>query len=69
MAADDRHYTYNELTNEEKDLLLSHGYKPGELPTEDERELLDDLKAQMAGDPDSDRLSSDVMPDERDGAD
>jgi hypothetical protein len=67
--ADNTPYTYNPLSNEDKELLLSHGYKPGELDPEDERELLDDLRAQSGGDPDSDRLSGDVPADERDGAD
>jgi hypothetical protein len=66
-AADDAHYTYNELTNEDKELLLAHGYKPGELPPEEERELVQDLRNQTAGDEDSDRLSTDIIADERDG--
>ena len=62
----DQHYTYNELTNEDKDLLLRHGYIPGELPSEEERELLTDLRSQGADDEDGDRLSTDIPADERD---
>lgn len=67
MPLDDQHYTYNELNNEDKELLLKHGYKPGELPAEDERELVQELRDQEAGDEDSDHLSNDVIADERDG--
>jgi len=67
MPPDDQHYTYNELSNEDKELLLSNGYKPGELPPEDERELITDLRNQADDDEDSNRLSSDVPADERDG--
>ncbi|HSX15869.1 MAG TPA: hypothetical protein VLF40_03710 [Candidatus Saccharimonadales bacterium] len=66
MAPDDPHYTYNELTNEEKELLLRYGYKPGELPPEEERELIADLRAQGDEDEDSDRSSADIPGDERD---
>jgi len=67
MPPDDQHYTYNAMSNEDKELLLRHGYKPGELPPEDERDLIADLWAQTDGDEDSDRLSSDIPADERDG--
>jgi hypothetical protein len=68
MSADSgARYTYNVLSNEDKELLLKHGYRPGELPPEEERELLADLRAQVGGDEDSERLSSDVIADERDG--
>lgn len=67
MPPDHNHYTYNELSNEDKELLLQHGYKPGELPPEEERELLDDLRDQVGDDEDSDRGSGDVPADERDG--
>jgi hypothetical protein len=65
--SNDQHYTYNPLTNEDKDLLLRHGYIPGELAPEDERDLLLDLRADNDGDTDADRLSGDVPADERDG--
>ena len=65
MTADD-HYTYNELTNEDKELLYRNGYRPGELPPEDERELVQDLRAQGGDDEDSDHLSSDIPDAERD---
>lgn len=65
MTADD-YYTYNELTNEDKELLLRNGYRPGELPPEDEHELLQDLHSQVGNDEDSDRLSSDIPDLERD---
>lgn len=67
MASDDPHYSYNELSNEDKELLLRNGYKPGELPPEDERELIRDLRDQLDDDDDSDRSSSDIPDDERDG--
>lgn len=67
MSSDDNPYTFNELTNEDKELLYSHGYRPAELSPEDERELIADLRAQTSGDMDSDRLSSDVPVDEQDG--
>lgn len=65
MQPDD--YTYNELSNEDKELLLRNGYKPGELSPEDERELIADLRAQTDDDEDSDRLSNDYPGDELDG--
>ena len=67
MSPDDAHYTYNPLTNDDKELLLRHGYVPGELPPAEEHELLADLRAQTDGDEDSDRLSTDIPADERDG--
>jgi len=68
MADDDSaHYTYNELTNEDKELLLRHGYVPGELSPEDQRELLADLRQSSdVDDPDGDRLSNNLSADERD---
>jgi len=69
MPPEDRHYTYNSLSNEDKELLLRHGYRPGELPPQEERELILDLREQTAGDDDSDRLSGDIPADERDGTD
>ncbi len=65
MPPDDQHYTYNPLSNEDKELLLRHGYRPGELPPEEERELVEDLREQNGGDDDGDRLSTDVPADER----
>lgn len=67
MPSQDSHYTFNSLGNDDKELLLRHGYRPGELEPDEQRELLEDLRAQMAGDEDGDRLSSDVVADERDG--
>jgi len=67
MPPDDRHYTYNTLGNEDKEMLLRYGYRPGELQPEEERELLADLRAQAADDEDGDRLSGNVPADERDG--
>ena len=67
MPPDDQHYTFNELSNEDKELLLRNGYKPGELPPQEERELIKDLRDQTDDDEDSTRLSSDVPGDERDG--
>ena len=67
MPQDDNRYSYNELTNEDKLLLLSHGYKPGELEADEERELLRDLREQASDDEDSERLSSSVPGDELDG--
>jgi hypothetical protein len=64
---DDQHYTYNQLSNEDKDLLLRNGYRPGELPPEEERELITDLRNQLDDDDDSDRPSTAVSGDERDG--
>ncbi len=61
MAADD--YTYNSRHNQDKELLRRHGYRPGELAPEDERELLADLRDQEGLDDD---LSADEA-DERDG--
>lgn len=60
-------YSYNEDRNEDKELLLAHGYRPGELSSEEERELLADLHEQVGNDEDSERLSSDVPPEENDG--
>lgn len=67
MPPDDQHYTFNPLSNEDKELLLRHGYRPGELLPEEERDLLRDLRAESDGDEDSDHLSGDVPADERDG--
>jgi len=54
MSLDDQHYTYNSLSNEDKALLLRHGYRPGELPPQEEHELVRDLRDQTDGDDDSD---------------
>ncbi|MFA5003820.1 MAG: hypothetical protein WC498_00910 [Candidatus Saccharimonadales bacterium] len=59
-------YTFNPLSNDDKELLLSHGYKPGELPHDDEQELIRDLRAQVGDDIDSDKLSQAVPAEERD---
>jgi hypothetical protein len=66
MASNDDHYTYNSLTNEDKDLLLRHGYVLSELEPDEARDLLSDLRAQTDGDEDSDRLSTEIPADERD---
>jgi len=63
----DQHYTYNPLTNEDKDLLLRHGYIPGELEPDEARDILEDLRAGNEDDNDADRLSGDTTADERDG--
>jgi hypothetical protein len=67
MSPDDPHFTYNALSNEDKELLLRNGYKPGELAPEDEKELIADLRSQSDNDDDSDRSSNDVTGDEQDG--
>jgi hypothetical protein len=68
MSPDDSHYTYNELSNEDKELLLSNGYRPGELAPDEERELLQDLREEFSDvDDDSERI--DPIADERDGTD
>ncbi len=67
MDSGDQRYTYNELSNDDKALLLSHGYRPGELSPEEARDILADLHAQTDDDADSDRPSSAVPGDERDG--
>jgi hypothetical protein len=61
----DGKYTYNELSNEDKQLLLSNGYVPGELQPDEARELLEDLRAEQEDD-DSER--SGIIADERDGS-
>ena len=60
--------TYNELRNEDKQLLQRHGYKPGELPPEEERELIAELRDQVGSD-DNDSEVEGVIGDERDGTD
>lgn len=67
MDPTDQNFTYNPLSNEDKDLLLRHGYRPGELTPEEARELLADLRDQTDNDEDSDRLSNEVPGDEFDG--
>jgi len=67
MSTDDQHYTYSEPSNEDRELLLKHGYRPGELPAKDEHDLVVDLREQESGDEDSDRLSNDKIADEQDG--
>jgi hypothetical protein len=66
---DDKSYTYNELSNEDRELLLENGYKPGELEPEDERQLIEDLRAQRSDDSDDDADNEGVIGDERDGTD
>jgi hypothetical protein len=67
MLPEDRHYTYNELSNEDKQLLLSHGYRPGELQPDEARDLLQDLREDAADDADSERIGT--IADEQDGTD
>ena len=67
MTPNDQHFTYNPLNNDDKELLLRNGYKPGELSPEEAREILADLRAQSDDDEDSDRLSNEVPGDEFDG--
>lgn len=62
---DDAPYSFNPLSNEDKELLLANGHRPGELPPEEEQELLHDLREQNEGDFDSDFHS--VIKDEQDG--
>jgi hypothetical protein len=69
MDTDDPHYTYNELSNEDKELLLRNGYRPGELEPEEERELVRDLREQEDDDIDNSLLSDEIPADERDGTD
>lgn len=61
-ASDD--YTYNELTNEEKEWVQRNGYRPGELSAREVRE-------QMAQDRDTDENSEAIgeIGDEIDGTD
>ena len=68
MPANDQ-FTHNPLSNDDKDLLLSNGYIPGELPAEDELELLKDLRDQSGDEEGIEPLSDVVMPDEDDGND
>jgi hypothetical protein len=64
----DEPYTYNPLSNEDKELLLRNGYRPGELRPDEERELLQDLRdGESDVDDDSERGST--IGDERDGSD
>jgi polyhydroxyalkanoate synthesis regulator phasin len=63
---DNQGFTYNSLTNEDKELLFRHGYRPGELSPEEARELVADLRDQVEDDED-DRLSDETSADERDG--
>lgn len=63
----DDKFTYNTLSNDDKDLLYSNGYKPGELPPEDERDLLNDLRAQTGDEEGIEPLSDVVTPAENDG--
>jgi hypothetical protein len=62
--------TYNTLRNSDKELLLRNGYRPGELPPEEERELLSDLRSEQAmtdNDPDANAIGE--IGDEQDGTD
>ena len=57
-------YTYNELTNEEKEWLSRNGYAPGELDAKEVRRLMDE-------DRDTDENSEAIgeIGDEMDGTD
>ncbi len=66
MASADR-FTFNPLSNDDRDLLLSNGYVPGELSPEEETELLRDLRDQTGDEEGIEPLSDVVMPDEDDG--
>lgn len=62
--------TFNELRNEDKELLLRNGYKPGELAPEEEQELLKDLRdSQDMTDGDNDANVIGEIGDEQDGTD
>jgi hypothetical protein len=65
----DGHYTYNELSNDDKQLLLSNGYVPGELQPDEAREILEDLRANSEDDNDDDAAREGTIADERDGSD
>jgi hypothetical protein len=67
MSPDDQRYTYNEITNEDKELLLSHGYIPGELQPDEARELLSDLREESPNDDDDDSSRPGTIADEQDG--
>lgn len=66
MPPNDAHYTFNPLSNEDKELLLQNGYKPGELLPEDEQDLLRDLRSEQ-GDGEDDSEREGTIADERDG--
>jgi hypothetical protein len=61
-ASDD--YTYNELTNEEKEWVQRNGYRPGELDAKEVRRLMEE-------DSDTDENSQAIgeIGDEMDGTD
>jgi hypothetical protein len=62
----DANYTYNELSNDDKQLLLSNGYIPNELRPDEARELLQDLREESDDtDDDSERIGT--IADENDG--
>ena len=60
-------FTFNPLSNDDRDLLLSNGYVPGELPPDEEAELLADLRDQSGDEEGIEPLSDVLMPDEDDG--
>lgn len=60
-------YTYNPMSNNDKELLMANGYKPGELPPDEEQDLLRDLREQSGDEEGLEPLSDIVMPDEDDG--
>ena len=61
-------FTFNPLSNDDRDLLLSNGYVPGELSPEDEADLLHDLRDQTGDEEGIEPLSDVVIADEDDGA-
>ena len=62
MSSDEPHFTYNFMTNDDKELLFRNGYRPNELSAQEARELLADLRT----DEDDSRLRSDIPDDEKD---
>ena len=65
MAPD--RFTFNPLSNDDRDLLMSNGYVPGELSPEDEVDLLRDLRDQTGDEEGIEPLSDVVIADEDDG--
>ena len=62
--------TFNELRNEDRMLLMRNGHKPGELPPDEERELIKDLREQEGIDTDdAESHYEGVIGDEQDGTD
>jgi hypothetical protein len=66
MSPDDQHFTYNTVSNEDKELLLANGYIPGELSPEELHTIIVDLRDESSEFTDDSEI---VNPDERDGTD